>query len=357
MPLLRLKKPLLRSERTAPPRNAPPQLATRFIGVDLAWGEGTAGRAPNETGFAVLDESGQILDAGWTRGVDETVEWLASYAIPGSLIAIDAPLVVTNAIGMRDCEREVANGYMRWKVGANASNTSRGWQAGVALRGRLEAHGFTYIDGLTPAKDEARSFFECYPYTTLVGMEELGYDFERPRYKRFIPGLTPEHAREERARQCDELIRRVAQLKDAVPPVDLTSHPVTRQLVEEPSPIADVAYKHREDLLDAVICAWTAAIWSRFGAERTQVLGAGASPDEHGRRPTIVAPARPEQRVSDRPRPPRPRGGPDVTTPTSADAALDEVIRLLKAVDSIDPLMEPQLIALEREAQRLRAQL
>jgi predicted RNase H-like nuclease len=172
---------------------------TRFIGVDLAWGEGTASRAPNETGLVVLDESGHILDAGWTRGVDETVEWLASVATTGSVTAIDAPLVVTNSTGMRECEREVANGYMRWKVGANASNTSRGWQAGVALRSRLEADGFTYLDGLTPATNEARSFFECYPYTTLVGWRSSAMTSNVPATSASFPGSRP-RGRERSAR-------------------------------------------------------------------------------------------------------------------------------------------------------------
>ncbi len=53
-------------------------------------------------------------------------------------------------------------------------------------------------------------------------------------------------------------------------------------------------HKHLEDLLDGLICAWTAAYWARHGLARSQVLGA-TDPvvDERGRRGTIVAPARP----------------------------------------------------------------
>jgi hypothetical protein len=104
-------------------------------------------------------------------------------------------------------------------------------------------------------------------------------------------------------------------------------------------------HKHREDLLDGALCAWTAAFWERHGDERVQILGGdpslptdtaatplarrrgtggvapptdtaatplarrhgtgGVAPptdplDEAGRRPVVVAPARPSQR--------RPRG-------------------------------------------------
>lgn len=41
--------------------------AVRVLGVDLAWGEGNATKAANETGVAALDGNGDILNAGWTR--------------------------------------------------------------------------------------------------------------------------------------------------------------------------------------------------------------------------------------------------------------------------------------------------
>lgn len=322
----------------------------RFLGVDLAWGEGNDGRRPNETGYAVLDETGRILDAGWARGVEETTDWIRGAATPGSVTAIDAPLVVHNATGMRECEREVGRAYGRWQVYANASNSAMGWQAGVAIRVALESAGFVYLDGGQPAPGDARTFFECYPYTTLVGMSELGYDVERPRYKRLVPGLPASTARAERAKNCDELIRRMAALSGAVPPLDLRSHPIVEQLVLEPSPSDQVAHKHREDLLDAVICAWTAAIWSRYGQERMQILGAGEPPDPDGRRATILAPARPEQRVGALRRP-RPRTAP--ASPAVVMDVLDEVLVLLRRTTEVDDAFASRLTLLRREIDRL----
>ena len=101
-----------------------------------------------------------------------------------------------------------------------------------------------------------------------------------------------------RAAACDELIRRIAELRDACPPMDLTSHKETARLVSERSPIADRAYKHREDLIDACLAAWTASLWVTSGTLRCQVLGADDPlTDARGRRATIIAPARPEQRA------------------------------------------------------------
>jgi predicted RNase H-like nuclease len=98
-----------------------------------------------------------------------------------------------------------------------------------------------------------------------------------------------------RAEECDKLIARVAGLADAHPPLLLSSHPVSRRLMDEPTPEGSADYKHREDLIDALLCAWTAALWARHGHARCQVLG----PDGQvalGTAATIIAPARPEQR-------------------------------------------------------------
>jgi predicted RNase H-like nuclease len=145
--------------------------------------------------------------------------------------------------------------------------------------------------------------FECYPYTTLVGVEELGYDDERPRYKRLDLTVPAAEARARRAEAFDELVRRL-RTTPLDPPLRLDSHPLTAELAG-PSGIHGPTHKHREDLLDGALCAWTAAFWERHGDGRVQILGGDpslpADPlDEAGRQPVVVAPARPSQR--------RPRG-------------------------------------------------
>ena len=133
-------------------------------------------------------------------------------------------------------------------------------------------------------------------YTT-VGAEELGYDTERPLYKRKPKGLRVAAWRPIRAQNCDVLVARLADLRHATPSLNLRSHPLTAQLIDEQSPLADGEYKHREDLIDACLAAWTALLWVHRGADRCQVLG-DSDPlfDDSGRRATIIAPARPAQR-------------------------------------------------------------
>lgn len=268
----------------------------RFIGIDLAWAHSGTRAKPNETGVAAIDRRGVVIECGWTRGLEETMAWLAKTAVDGATLAfVDAPLVVDNPAGQRPCEREVGQRYGRWKVSANSTNQNSPRLAGVLLREGLQESGWVYDDGRDGPPTGGMVMSECYPYTTLVGASEFGYDQERPTYKRRPARVPTAQWRAVRAAECDKLIGRMAGLATADPPLLLASHPVSRRLLDEPSPQRAADYKHREDLIDALLCAWTAALWSRHGPARCQVLGADSAVPL-GRAATIIAPARPEQR-------------------------------------------------------------
>ena len=185
-----------------------------FVGVDPAWGEGTRTRPPNETGLARIAGSREVIDAGWARGLTDTLAWIEK--VTGSedaVVAVDAPLVVTNSSGQRLCEKQVGQRYGRWQVSANTTNTSSSRQAGVALLSGLKDLGFAYSDGWAGPPANARHVFECYPYTTIAGVTELGYDVERPRYKRKPKAMNAATFRPLRAAACDELIGRMITLR------------------------------------------------------------------------------------------------------------------------------------------------
>jgi predicted RNase H-like nuclease len=273
-------------------------MSVRALGIDLAWAD-----AGNETGVVALDPDGGIAAAGWTTSVAETLEWVRQHAEPDTLAFVDAPLLVLNDRGQRLCEREVGRRYGRWKVSANSTNRASARLAGVALLSLLRADGWRYDDGSGGPGVGGRVVSECYPYTTIVGAPELGYVDERPRYKRKPCGISTAEWRAVRAANCDDLVKRIARLRDADPPMDLRSHPVTAALIAERSPEDHRAYKHREDLIDACLAAWTAALWRRHGHRRCQVLGRDDDlVDARGTRGTIIAPAResgPDREASD----------------------------------------------------------
>jgi predicted RNase H-like nuclease len=190
----------------------------RFLGIDLAWAEGSDARPARDSGVVALDQSGEVVDAGWTNGLAQTEAWIAELAQADTLLFIDAPLVVDNPSGQRPCERQVGRCYGRWKVSANTTNLQSPRQAGVNLRQRLEALGWRYDDGRSGPPTSGRVMSECYPYTTLVGVWELGYTLERPVYKRKPKHLPWAEFRPLRAATCDELITRLAALRLADPP-------------------------------------------------------------------------------------------------------------------------------------------
>ncbi len=263
----------------------------RVLGIDLAWG------TVNETGVVALDPDGTIADAGWTVGVEDTAAWMVRWAKADALAFIDAPLVVLNDCGQRPCERQVGQCYGRWKVSANSTNLASPRLAGVQLAAALTAAGWRYHDGCAGPPTAGRMFSECYPYTALVGAVELGYEDERPLYKRKPRKVRAAEWRPLRAANCDGLIGRLEQLRSSDPPLDLSSHPVAATLLNERSPCVDRDYKHREDLIDAALAAWTGALWVRHGLRRCQVLGDCDEPNRQGPSATIIAPARPTQRA------------------------------------------------------------
>jgi predicted RNase H-like nuclease len=275
----------------------------RFLGIDLAWAEGTAARPARETGLACIDASGRVLDLDTVRGIDAVVAWVDAWGGPGAVAAVDGPLVVANATGSRLAEKEVASRYGRLGISAYPSNQGLPAQGAVALRRRLEDAGWEYDDGSGAARDaDARTMLECYPYTTLVGAPELGFDGMKPRYKRLAPLLPTAERRRARAAEFRLVLDAVAGLAHADPPLDVTTHPRAAALVADGPALVERQHKHLEDLLDGLVCAWTASYWARHGTARSQVLGA-TDPvvDELGRRGTIIAPARPHQRAPEDP--------------------------------------------------------
>jgi predicted RNase H-like nuclease len=268
----------------------------RYLGIDLAWGEGSDIKPANRSGVVTLDEDGSITDAGWTIGLDATVAWIETQAQADTMLFVDAPLVIENETGQREAERQVGVGYGRAWVSANSTNRGSPRQAGLLLLRRLCDTGWRYDDGRRGPAESGRTVSECYPYATIVGVDEFGYE-RRPAYKRARKGLPASTAWPIRTEACDGLIARIAGLASHAVPVDLRSHPKTRELIDVRSPPQAAAYKHREDLLDAVICAWTAALWHRQ-PDRFQILGETSGAPSDRPMATIIAPARPGQRVN-----------------------------------------------------------
>jgi predicted RNase H-like nuclease len=109
-----------------------------FVGVDLAWGD----RRP--TGLAVLDDQGNLLHVSAAGSDDAIVEALEPYVTDDCLVAIDAPLIVTNAEGNRPAEAALNKDFARFDAGAHPSNRlSRSFGNNHAALGSRPGSGLT----------------------------------------------------------------------------------------------------------------------------------------------------------------------------------------------------------------------
>lgn len=135
-----------------------------FLGVDLAWGV----RRP--TGLAVLDEDGRLVHVSAVKTDDEIVAALEPY-VDDCLVAIDAPLIVTNPTGNRPAEAALNKDFARFDAGAHPSNTSKPEFSEQPRGARIAAR--LGLD-MNPRSGRRRRAIEVYPHPATVALFRLG---------------------------------------------------------------------------------------------------------------------------------------------------------------------------------------
>jgi predicted RNase H-like nuclease/ppGpp synthetase/RelA/SpoT-type nucleotidyltranferase len=218
-----------------------------FIGVDLAWGE----RKP--TGLAVLDERGHLTMVCAADTDESVLAALAPYVDGDCLVAMDAPLVVTNPTGSRPCEAALNRDFARFDAGAHPANQGKPELAGVPRGARLaDALGLD----IDPASSAARRAIEVYPHPATVALFRLGRTL---KYKQ-KPGRTLAGLRS----ALLTLMRHVEALEDAEVPMKVTGHRDWRALVTRvQSAERKSELRWAEDQVDAVVCAYVAMFAER----------------------------------------------------------------------------------------------
>lgn len=214
------------------------------IGIDLAWGE----RQP--TGLAVLDDGGRLVHVSTVRTDEQIVEHLAAYRSGACLVAIDAPLVVTNATGNREAEKALNRDFARFQAGAHPTNTGKPEFAGGATRGARVGR-LLGLD-LDPRSGRERRGIEVYPHAATVALFRLGRTL---KYKN-KPGRTVEGLREELLVLMHHL--------EAQPELVLVPGapwPALKEAVVAAGRKSELRVV--EDQVDAVVCALVALIAAR----------------------------------------------------------------------------------------------
>lgn len=221
-------------------------MTASVVGIDLAWS------SRNLTGVAIGSiELGEVVvtQTELARDLSSIVDRIASLPPPVT-IAIDAPTIVPNESGMRECERLLQRQFGAFGAGPFPGNrrllgkcnggTPRGTEL-IALLGRTT--GALEV-GLPPAYHAGVYVMEVFPAPALYRL------FGRvPRYKK-KPARTWESCRAELGAYLDLL----TSLK-----TPCLRFPTTLTVSDQ----RGVAFKGLEDQIDAVLCAYLAALaWS-----------------------------------------------------------------------------------------------
>jgi predicted RNase H-like nuclease len=229
---------------------------TTYLGIDLAWAE----RA--RTGLAALDGTGRLVASDSVVTNDLIAAFVARHA-PGPVVAaIDAPLVVPNADGRRDCEAELNREFGRYNAGAHPTNRSRRWFN--PPRGALLSERFGWsMDPAVRPEGGTSVAIEVYPHPAMVSLFDLAtvipYKDKRGRTttsrKAAFDALL-----EAMERVCEEPLRlaaspRWAEIRAAVV---AAQRPIDLRVVE--------------DEIDAIFCAYLAWLWGQ-GDPQMRVLG------------------------------------------------------------------------------------
>src|SRR3954471_13731377 len=213
-----------------------------FIGVDLAWGE------KRPTGLAVLDANGRLTHLS-AQSTDETIVAALSPYVDGScLVAIDAPLVVTNATGNRPAEAALNRDFARFDAGAHPSNTGKPEFSGTPRGARLASALELDMD---PASRSPRRAIEVYPHPATVALFRLGRTL---KYKN-KPGRPMAQLRSELVR----LTGLLEGLAGAEPALHLRDHAQWQALVDQVASAERKSDLRRAEYqVDAVVCAYVA---------------------------------------------------------------------------------------------------
>lgn len=256
----------------------------RFIGVDLAWGaKNTTGAVALRLETSAASQSRLVVDA-WADALltdDDILSFVRrSDTKEGIVIGVDAPLNVPNWTGERPVESLLRRCFGKFQAGAHPANRQRFGDnvRGERLAARWEAEQNIRNDYAFEAGDNSvRACLEVFPHPAHVVLFGLSRTL---KYK-------AKSGRDTASRMAAyaQLVEGIRGLEAEEPGL------VAPEWLRVPADKQGAALKQYEDLLDALICAYVAAYYWRWGdGERCMVI----SDKTNG---YIISPITPELRA------------------------------------------------------------
>jgi predicted RNase H-like nuclease len=215
-----------------------------FVGLDLAWGE------KKQTGVAAVDFDGRLLDVGIAQDDASIIDAIAPYVGDDCLVAIDAPLIVTNTTGYRPAETTFNRDFQRFDAGAYPANITN------PLFNPPRAGQLADALGLNkdPGSGAGRRAIEVYPHPASVVLFELDktLKYKNKQGRKF----------DERQRELLKFMTLIEGLDHASPRLRVNHNMnwvALRKRVEAATRPAQL--DRDEDPVDAVLCAYIALYW------------------------------------------------------------------------------------------------
>jgi predicted RNase H-like nuclease len=128
-------------------------MATTFIGIDAAW------KADKPSGVAIAygsREEATLTALVYAETHGDVAALVQKSRTENTILSIDAPLVATNEVGCRDCERRISREFGRFHASAHSMNRPKFDRYGLGrLIKALEGLGFCHgVEGDQIRTDE-----------------------------------------------------------------------------------------------------------------------------------------------------------------------------------------------------------
>lgn len=230
----------------------------KFIGVDLGWSSGASGLCCLEW----VNNSLKIIDLRTLSQIDNILAWVDRLTSPNlsSLIAVDAPTIITNSTGMRLCDKLTHKYFGRYHAGCYPANLGLKFAPRTTgFSQSLLVRNFYHAPTIKP-QQLGRYQIEVFPHPATINL------FGLTKILKYKKGKIAER-QQELIKLKDCITKILPNLKPALSLDSLSTVPVIAQKQ------TGRELKAIEDLLDSLLCAYIAAHWWYWGEAKNIVLG------------------------------------------------------------------------------------